>query len=87
MSWRGLVLETVMAEHSRSSETQRPEAAARDKAEQPAEEPSDAGSFDPHQAIGGSAFAGPLESGAAMGLGGGAASPATLDQEGVDRRA
>ena len=75
-----------MAKKSRSSKTQPPVVAPHNRAEPPTEDASDAGSFDPHQAIGGTTFAGPLESGAAMGVGGGAASPAALEQEGVDRR-
>ena len=55
--------------------------------EAPAEPAPDAASFDPHEAIGGAAFAGPIESGAGMALGGELASPEALEQEGVDRGA
>jgi hypothetical protein len=76
-----------MAKKPRSKKTRPPARPSRASTEPRADHAPDAASFDPHQAFGGAAFAGPLESGAAMAVGDGPASPAALDQEGVDRRA
>ena len=81
------VLESAMAEKPRSKKTRPPARPSQESSEPRADRAPDAASFDPHQALGGAAFAGPLESGAAMAVGDGAASPAALEQEGVDRRA
>ena len=76
-----------MAEKPRSKKTRAPARPPQASTEPRAERAPDAGSFDPHQAFGGAAFAGPLESGAAMAVGDGPASPAALEQEALDRRA
>ena len=76
-----------MAEKPRSKKTRPPARPSPASTEPRAERAPDAGSFDPHQAFGGAAFAGSLESGAAMAVGDGPASPAALEQEALDRRA